>query len=198
MKNKNYKLIIILSVLLVLSIIFMSLYNLKNNNLENLQYSRNFGNKDPNLKKYDRLNTYSCYVECLKNTSPFKCKYFTTNANPLIENSPGTCTLLHDVTNVKHSSTDTLYHISDTTLPNLPFSSQNNKAYSSRGTLLSTINNIHKETCDMECAYNNLCTSYTTDIRDNLYSGTCKLYNEPTQNNIINMKGSTLYTKTTR
>jgi len=197
MKNKNNKFIIILSVLLVLSIIFIIVYNFKTKNVENLQYSNNLGVNDSKLKKYDKLNTYSCYVECVKNTSPSQCKYFTTNAKPSNNNFPGTgtCKLLDEVTSIEHRSTDTLYYVSDTRLPDFKYISTPKKGYSDNVVELTTLDDVHKETCDMECMFNPLCTSYTTDITDNLYSGSCTLYNEPTQNNIVNKPRLTLYTK---
>lgn len=189
-KNKNNYILIIISLIICISIIFI----IKNTTIlehmiQNSQYIN--GTSSSNIMvSYPQLNINSCSNECMQQTIPTKCNY-------AVSSSSGNCKLYNDII-PQYSSTDTLLYMSTTPIINKGNSLifKENTGYNSNAIPLSTINNVYKSTCDIECNNNVSCTGYTTTLSDILTKpGTCTLYNESTRNNEISAPGTYLYTK---
>jgi hypothetical protein len=181
-------------VLLIISIIFIK-YNVKLKN-ENMGESQYVGTDDEYMFSYNNLNKAACYVECSKNIDiGNECNYAITSGD-LYKN--GSCKLYSTINNSKHSPTETLMYVNYKNIPSLGYVKTANKGYNYNATPIQTYNNIHKTSCEYQCAFNNECSSYTTNLDDEtLIAGTCTLYKEPTTNNITDMQGTNLYTKPT-
>jgi hypothetical protein len=190
--NKNNYILIIATLLLIMSIFFIN-YNVKLKN-ENMGESQYVGTDDEYMISYNNLNKAACYVECAKNTDVGnECNYAITSGD-LYKN--GSCKLYNTINNSKHSPTDTLMYVTYKDIRGLNYVKNANKGYNYSASPIETYNNIHKLSCEYQCAFNNDCSSYTTNLDDDsLMAGTCTLYKESTPNNIINMQGTNLYTK---
>ena len=189
MKKPNYKYILIFSVfVLVITIFFIINNNIK---IESLDYSQYIDASDERMIKYDNLYGGPCYVECTQQTIPNKCNYALMSGDI---HTPGSCTLYNTINNAKYSPTNQLHYMSDIKIPSLNYDNNIDKGYYSDVNLIKTIDNVHKLTCDYECAFNHECTSYTSTIdNDPNKVGTCKFYSG--SNNITDQPGSNIYTK---
>jgi hypothetical protein len=189
-KNKNNYILIVITLIIVISIIFIIM---NHTILENMiAYSRNInGNTNSEIMiKYPKLNIHSCINECTQQTIPTKCNY-------AVYSKRNTCTLYNDLL-PQSGTSDTLIYMSPAPIINkgASLNFNENTGYNSNAIKISTINNVHKSTCDVECNNNLSCTGYTTTLSDiSTKPGTCTFYSELTRNNEISAPGTYLYTK---
>ena len=204
----NYILISSICVLIGITIIFIINYNVKLEALNcyglncseyidasDSSYMIKYTYNDPAKKDpADLLYGASCYVECTQQTIPNKCNYVSMAGGM---DKPGECTLYDNINKSKHSPNNEIFYMQGLNIPQLPYyDNQVNKEYTSTTMPIKTINDVHKLTCDYDCIYNPLCTSYTTTLADDsLNTGTCKFYSGSNTNDITDMPGTTLHTK---
>jgi hypothetical protein len=202
MKKNNFILILILIIIIIISLIFIVRFNNKIENMVDItNYVQSGNTNDKMIHSYNNLNKWACFAECTQNTTPTKCNFALTSADMTIPQSSGECKLYENITPTHSENNSLMYNtpssqLSPSNIVNKPTNVRKNRGYNNNAIPLSTINYVHKLTCDYECGNNNLCTGYTSNLTDDSTNhGTCTFYNEPTRNNIKKMPGTYLYSK---
>jgi hypothetical protein len=205
MKKNSYNYILIISIiiLITITIFFIAHYNVK---LESLDITKNIDTNDEAMAEYNKdsnglINDVSCFIECNQQTNPNKCNYALFSGDLDGTYNPTSCKLYNTINNSMYSSSKNLVYMPtepyDYKLTN-EYKTQNNKEYTTANeqNIITKIKNVHKLTCDYECFFNPLCTSYTTtsSSSNSTDSGTCTFY-KGTNRNIIDSPNLNMHTK---